>query len=148
MPPRTGRIPMPAGLPKNAAWPPLRSPHVFSKVKPNHVIAREEIFGPVVAIMHAKDFDDALRIANDSAYKLTGGVFTRKPTHIEKAKREFRVGNLYINRGNTGASWPASPSAASACPAWAARPAAATICFSSLNPPVAETRCRGFAPEL
>jgi len=72
-------------------------------VTTEHTIANEEIFGPVVAIMHARDFDDALRIANSSIYKLTGGVYSRKPAHIEKAKREFRVGNLYLNRGITGA---------------------------------------------
>jgi RHH-type proline utilization regulon transcriptional repressor/proline dehydrogenase/delta 1-pyrroline-5-carboxylate dehydrogenase len=78
-------------------------PHIFSGVKPDHAIAREEIFGPVVAIIHAGSFDEALAIANASPYKLTGGVFTRMPSHIERAKREFRVGNLYINRGITGA---------------------------------------------
>jgi RHH-type proline utilization regulon transcriptional repressor/proline dehydrogenase/delta 1-pyrroline-5-carboxylate dehydrogenase len=78
-------------------------PHIFSGVRPDHVIVREEIFGPVVAIIHAPDFDEALAIANASPYKLTGGVFTRMPAHIEQAKRQFRVGNLYINRGITGA---------------------------------------------
>jgi RHH-type transcriptional regulator, proline utilization regulon repressor / proline dehydrogenase / delta 1-pyrroline-5-carboxylate dehydrogenase len=57
----------------------------------------------VLAIMHARTFDDALRIANSLPYKLTGGVYTRKPTHLERAKRDFRVGNLYLNRGITGA---------------------------------------------
>ena len=67
------------------------------------LIYRQEIFGPVLAVIHAPDFDTALNLANDHPYKLTGGVFTRKPTHIERTKREFRVGNLYINRGITGA---------------------------------------------
>ncbi|MGD9689288.1 MAG: proline dehydrogenase family protein [Phycisphaerales bacterium] len=79
------------------------APHIFWVVPEDHELAREEIFGPVLGVIHARDFDDALRIANASAYKLTGGVFTRKPSHIEQAKREFRVGNLYINRGITGA---------------------------------------------
>jgi len=78
-------------------------PPVFPNVAEDDELAREEIFGPVVAILYAKDYDDALRIANASRYKLTGGVFSRKPAHIEQAKREFRVGNLYINRANTGA---------------------------------------------
>lgn len=78
-------------------------PHIFSGIEPHHRLAREEIFGPVLAIMKARDFEHALEIANDSVYRLTGGVFTRKPSHIERAKREFRVGNLYINRGITGA---------------------------------------------
>ena len=79
------------------------APHIFWPVPENHELAREEIFGPVLAIIHASSFEDALRIANASAYKLTGGVYTRRPTHIDLAKRVYRVGNLYINRGITGA---------------------------------------------
>jgi RHH-type proline utilization regulon transcriptional repressor/proline dehydrogenase/delta 1-pyrroline-5-carboxylate dehydrogenase len=78
-------------------------PAIFSEVQPEHRMANEEIFGPVLAVLKAKDFDHALRIANRSAYALTGGVFSRSPAHIEQARREFRVGNLYINRGITGA---------------------------------------------
>ena len=78
-------------------------PHIFTEVKPDHDIAREEIFGPVLAVIRVKDFDEALEIANSSPYKLTGGVFSRKPGHLERARREFRVGNLYLNRGITGA---------------------------------------------
>ena len=76
---------------------------IFSDVQPQHRIAQEEIFGPVLAVLKAKDFDDALRIANNSRYALTGSVFSRSPENIAKAKRSFRVGNLYINRGCTGA---------------------------------------------
>lgn len=79
------------------------APHIFWNVPQDHELAREEIFGPVLAVIHARDFDEALRIANSVPYKLTGGVFTRSPNHIEQTKREFRVGNLYINRGITGA---------------------------------------------
>lgn len=79
------------------------APAIFWTVPEDHELAREEIFGPVLAVMHAKSFDDALRIANSLPYKLTGGVYTRKPTHLDRAKREFRVGNLYLNRGITGA---------------------------------------------
>jgi RHH-type proline utilization regulon transcriptional repressor/proline dehydrogenase/delta 1-pyrroline-5-carboxylate dehydrogenase len=50
-----------------------------------------------------KDFDEALNVANSTAYKLTGGVFSRKPLHLDRARREYRVGNLYLNRGITGA---------------------------------------------
>jgi RHH-type proline utilization regulon transcriptional repressor/proline dehydrogenase/delta 1-pyrroline-5-carboxylate dehydrogenase len=78
-------------------------PAIFWNVPQTHELAREEIFGPVLAILHAHTFDDALRIANALPYKLTGGVYTRKPAHLELAKRAFRVGNLYINRGITGA---------------------------------------------
>ncbi len=78
-------------------------PHILANVTPDHAIANDEVFGPVLAVMHARTFDEALAIANASRYKLTGGVYTRKPRHIELAKREFRVGNLYVNRGITGA---------------------------------------------
>jgi RHH-type proline utilization regulon transcriptional repressor/proline dehydrogenase/delta 1-pyrroline-5-carboxylate dehydrogenase len=57
----------------------------------------------VLSIVRARDFDDALEIANRSSFALTGGVFSRSPAHIELARREFRVGNLYVNRGITGA---------------------------------------------
>jgi RHH-type proline utilization regulon transcriptional repressor/proline dehydrogenase/delta 1-pyrroline-5-carboxylate dehydrogenase len=78
-------------------------PHIFSGVTMDHVIGREEIFGPVLGLFHARSFEEALEIANASEYKLTGGVFTRKPAHIDLAKRAFRVGNLYINQKCTGA---------------------------------------------
>ena len=78
-------------------------PHIFTGVRPEHDIAREEIFGPVLAVLRAGSFDEALAMANGSPYKLTGGVFSRKPSNLERAKREFRVGNLYLNRGITGA---------------------------------------------
>ncbi|HJN71757.1 MAG TPA: proline dehydrogenase family protein [Phycisphaerales bacterium] len=78
-------------------------PHIFSGIEPHHRIAKEEIFGPVLAVMRVKDFDEALKVANSSEYKLTGGVYSRKPAHLERARREFRVGNLYLNRGCTGA---------------------------------------------
>jgi RHH-type proline utilization regulon transcriptional repressor/proline dehydrogenase/delta 1-pyrroline-5-carboxylate dehydrogenase len=78
-------------------------PVIFSDVDPSSRIAQEEIFGPVLSVIRARDFDHALEIANDSAFALTGGIFSRSPAHIEKAREEFRVGNLYINRGVTGA---------------------------------------------
>ena len=78
-------------------------PVIFGDVEPSSRIAQEEIFGPVLSVIRARDFDHALEIANDSAFALTGGIFSRSPAHIEKAREEFRVGNLYINRGVTGA---------------------------------------------
>jgi RHH-type transcriptional regulator, proline utilization regulon repressor / proline dehydrogenase / delta 1-pyrroline-5-carboxylate dehydrogenase len=78
-------------------------PTVFVDVKPNAVIAREEIFGPVVAILRAKNLDDAFAIANGVDYALTGGLFSRSPTALERARRELMVGNVYLNRGITGA---------------------------------------------
>jgi RHH-type proline utilization regulon transcriptional repressor/proline dehydrogenase/delta 1-pyrroline-5-carboxylate dehydrogenase len=78
-------------------------PAIFSEIEPDHRLANEEIFGPVLSVIKAKDFNHALQVANRSAYGLTGGVFSRSPAHIEKTRREYRVGNLYINRGITGA---------------------------------------------
>ena len=84
-------------------------PTVIADVKPDNVIAREEIFGPVLAVMPARSFDEALAIANGTEYGLTGSVYTRNPEKIERAKREFFVGNLYINRKSTGAIVGAHP---------------------------------------
>ncbi|MBI2364937.1 MAG: L-glutamate gamma-semialdehyde dehydrogenase [Deltaproteobacteria bacterium] len=78
-------------------------PVIFRHIEPHHRLANEEIFGPVLSVIKARDFDHALEIANRSSFALTGGVFSRSPAHIEKARKEFRVGNLYINRGITGA---------------------------------------------
>ncbi|MCT7980159.1 L-glutamate gamma-semialdehyde dehydrogenase [Laspinema olomoucense] len=78
-------------------------PTIFSNVKPDAAIAQEEIFGPVLSVIRAKDFDEALAIANGTNFALTGGLYSRTPSHIERAYAEFEVGNLYINRGITGA---------------------------------------------
>ena len=76
---------------------------IFHEVKRRARIANEEIFGPVLSVFKVKDFDQALEVANDSAYALTGGVFSRSPENLAKAVRGFRVGSLYLNRGVTGA---------------------------------------------
>ncbi|NER45610.1 MAG: L-glutamate gamma-semialdehyde dehydrogenase [Symploca sp. SIO1A3] len=78
-------------------------PTIFTDVAPDAKIAQEEIFGPVVAVIRAKDFDEALQIANSTNYALTGGLYSRTPSHIDRATTEFEVGNLYINRTITGA---------------------------------------------
>jgi 1-pyrroline-5-carboxylate dehydrogenase len=79
------------------------APTVIADVAPDATIAQEEIFGPVLAIIRASDFDDALRIANDTQYGLTGAVFTDNEEKLERAREEFFVGNLYLNRKCTGA---------------------------------------------
>ncbi len=78
-------------------------PTVFEDIDPNDRIAQEEIFGPVLALIRAEDFDHALEIANGTRYALTGGVYSRSPANIERAYSEFDVGNLYINQPCTGA---------------------------------------------
>ncbi len=78
-------------------------PTVFVDVDPEARIMQEEIFGPVVALTSAKDFDEAIDIANNTDYGLTGAVITNNRDHIEQAREDFHVGNLYFNRGCTGA---------------------------------------------
>jgi RHH-type transcriptional regulator, proline utilization regulon repressor / proline dehydrogenase / delta 1-pyrroline-5-carboxylate dehydrogenase len=78
-------------------------PAIFTDVDPQAAIAQEEIFGPVLSVIKAQDFEQALAIANGTNYALTGGLYSRTPSHIEQAKVEFEVGNLYINRTITGA---------------------------------------------
>ena len=78
-------------------------PTIFTNVPPHAPLAQEEIFGPVLSVLKVRDFDEALTIALDTPYALTGGIYSRSPVHIERARREFRVGNLYINRKITGA---------------------------------------------
>ncbi len=78
-------------------------PVIFTGVAPDATIAQEEIFGPVVAVIRAKNFQEGLDIANGTNYALTGGLYSRTPSHIDQATAEFEVGNLYINRTTTGA---------------------------------------------
>ena len=78
-------------------------PTVFVDVKPSASIARDEIFGPVLAVLKADDLDHAFELAMDTDYALTGGLFSRSPSALARAENEYRVGNLYLNRGVTGA---------------------------------------------
>ena len=95
-------IEIPEGLEQKVGKPYV-GPHIFSGIQRHHRLANEEVFGPVLAVMRVKDFSEALDVANATEYKLTGGVFSRKPSHLDRARAEFRVGNLYLNRGCTGA---------------------------------------------
>ncbi len=78
-------------------------PVLFTEVPPTATIAQEEIFGPVVAVLRVQDFKAAITVANNTDYALTGGLYSRTPSHIQQAKEQFEVGNLYINRNITGA---------------------------------------------
>jgi len=84
-------------------------PTVIADVPRTARVFQEEIFGPVLAVTKARDFDEALELANDSQYGLTGAVYTDNPQKIEKARNSFQVGNLYINRKCTGAMVGAHP---------------------------------------
>jgi RHH-type proline utilization regulon transcriptional repressor/proline dehydrogenase/delta 1-pyrroline-5-carboxylate dehydrogenase len=78
-------------------------PHIFTDVDPESRLAQEEIFGPVLAVIKVKDLNEALTVANGTDYALTGGFFSRSPANLKKVRQEFQVGNLYLNRGCTGA---------------------------------------------
>jgi 1-pyrroline-5-carboxylate dehydrogenase len=82
---------------------------VIADVDPKARIAQEEIFGPVLAVIKARDFDHALEIANDTEFGLTGGVYSKNAAKLEKAQEVFHVGNLYLNRKCTGAMVGAHP---------------------------------------
>ena len=87
-------------LPKSGYFIP---PTIIADVDRNARIAQEEIFGPVLAVIKAKDFDDALDIANGTQFGLTGAMFSKDRFRLERARHEFHVGNLYLNRKCTGA---------------------------------------------
>src|SRR5215469_5852254 len=78
-------------------------PTIFTDVKPNMRIAREEIFGPVLSVLKVRDLDEALEVANGTDYALTGGFFSRSPENIDRVKARLEAGNVYINRSCTGA---------------------------------------------
>jgi len=84
-------------------------PTIIADVDPKARISQEEIFGPVLAVIKAKDFDHALEIANNTEFGLTGGVYSRNKEKLEKAQEVFHVGNLYLNRKCTGAMVGAHP---------------------------------------
>ena len=78
-------------------------PHVFEVGDPSSRLMQHEIFGPILAVLKANDLDQAFEFANSTDYALTGGIYSRSPKNLERAKSEFLVGNLYLNRGITGA---------------------------------------------
>jgi RHH-type transcriptional regulator, proline utilization regulon repressor / proline dehydrogenase / delta 1-pyrroline-5-carboxylate dehydrogenase len=90
----------PQSLPQEGCYV---APAIFAGVAPDDALAQEEIFGPVLALLRAADFEQALAIANGTSYALTGGVYSRRPAHLQRAREAFRAGNLYLNRKITGA---------------------------------------------
>lgn len=86
--------------PDKGAYAPLV---IVDGITPEHRIAQEEVFGPVLVVMRAGNFDQALELALSTRFALTGAVFSRSPVNLLKAREHFRVGNLYLNRGSTGA---------------------------------------------
>jgi 1-pyrroline-5-carboxylate dehydrogenase len=96
-----GRMLLGSGPVPSEGW--YVPPTIFADVAPDARIAQEEIFGPVLTIIRAADFDEALRIANGTRFGLTGSLFSHDRERIEIARSRFHVGNLYVNRKCTGA---------------------------------------------
>jgi len=106
---RDGRLLTGGGRATNAGEGYFLQPTVFADIPPKSKLEQEEIFGPVLAVTKAKNFEHALEIANDTEFGLTGAVYTKSRDKIERAMRDFHVGNLYINRKCTGAIAGAHP---------------------------------------
>jgi len=106
---RDGRLLTGGGRASHAGEGYYLQPTVFADIPPKSKLEQEEIFGPVLAVIKSKNFDHALEIANDTEFGLTGAVYTKSRDKIERAVRDFHVGNLYINRKCTGAIAGAHP---------------------------------------
>ncbi len=78
-------------------------PAIFDGLSPDSDLVKQEIFGPVLSVLKAKTFDEAMKLANDTEYALTGGLYSRLPSHLKRAAEEMRAGNVYLNRPSTGA---------------------------------------------
>jgi RHH-type proline utilization regulon transcriptional repressor/proline dehydrogenase/delta 1-pyrroline-5-carboxylate dehydrogenase len=100
---RHGRIVFRGSLGEQTRRGTFVAPVIAIDIDPASSLAQEEIFGPLLVVLRARSFDEALAIANGTSYALTGGVYSRRPAHIARARAEFDVGNLYVNRGITGA---------------------------------------------
>jgi RHH-type proline utilization regulon transcriptional repressor/proline dehydrogenase/delta 1-pyrroline-5-carboxylate dehydrogenase len=126
------------------------APHIFADVAPSATIAQEEIFGPVPAVMKAKNPDDALAIANGTVYALTGGIYSRSPENIRRVRQEFRVGNLYINRKITGALVSRQPFGGFKLSGMGTKQGGADYLLQFVLPRVIteNTMRRGFAPHI
>jgi RHH-type proline utilization regulon transcriptional repressor/proline dehydrogenase/delta 1-pyrroline-5-carboxylate dehydrogenase len=144
---RTGRLLVEGAMPSGPGY--YVRPTVFTDVPLDSPIACEEIFGPVLAVFHAHDFDEAMEIAMDSSFALTGGVFSRSPRHIELARAKFRVGNLYINRKITGAIVGRQPFGGLAMSGTGDKAGGPDYLLQFMEPRVVteNTTRRGFAPD-
>jgi RHH-type proline utilization regulon transcriptional repressor/proline dehydrogenase/delta 1-pyrroline-5-carboxylate dehydrogenase len=96
-----GRLAIGGGDPGLGGW--FVEPTVVVDAPPSAKVATDEIFGPVLTVLRAADLDHAIALANDTPYALTGGVISRSPANIAKVTAELRAGNVYVNRGTTGA---------------------------------------------
>jgi len=129
----------------NACYVP---PTIFTEVPSTSRLFREEIFGPVLAVSKAKDFDQAIELANESEFALTGGCYSRSPVNIERIKNELVCGNLYINRTITGAIVERHPFGGFKMSGGGTKAGGREYLVNFLVPRVVTENCirRGFAP--
>ena len=145
---REGQLLYASPVPEEAGyWVPLT---IFAGIEPGHRLAQEEIFGPVLSVMRVANFDQAIAWANASKFALTGGLFSRSPVNIERARREFRVGNLYVNRAITGAMVERQPFGGGALSGLGSKAGGADYLRHFTEPRVVteNTMRRGFAPTV
>jgi 1-pyrroline-5-carboxylate dehydrogenase len=106
---KEGRLLVGGSAPQTADGGFFLEPTVIADVAPDAVISQEEIFGPVLAIIKVKSFEEGLKVANNTEYGLTGAIYTASRENLDRARREYHVGNLYFNRKCTGAMVGAHP---------------------------------------
>jgi RHH-type proline utilization regulon transcriptional repressor/proline dehydrogenase/delta 1-pyrroline-5-carboxylate dehydrogenase len=123
-------------------------PTIVDGVDPSAALACEEIFGPVVAVEHARDFDHAIELANASEYALTAGLISRSPSHIRRAAEELEAGNIYINRGIVGAIVGRQPFGGHAMSGFGQKAGGPDYLYQFVEPRVVteNTMRQGFAP--
>lgn len=125
-------------------------PTILARIPPEHKLAQEELFGPVLCVMEAEDLEQALEVANGTPYALTGGFYSRSPGNIEKVRKEFKVGNLYINRKITGAIVGRQPFGGFKMSGLGSKAGGPDYLLQFMEPRTIteNTMRRGFAPEL
>ncbi len=123
-------------------------PSLFTDIQPDSILAQEEIFGPVLALIHSETIDQAIDIANNTIYALTGGIYSRSPGNIEKVRANLNVGNLYINRKITGALVSRQPFGGFAMSGIGSKAGGPDYLVQFMNPKTISenTLRRGFAP--
>ncbi len=125
-------------------------PAILAVDDPQHELMQRELFGPMLAVFRARDFAHALEVATSSEFALTGAVYSRSPAHLDEARRRFRVGNLYLNRGSTGALVGRQPFGGFGMSGTGAKAGGPNYLLQFADPRVVteNTLRRGFAPEL
>ncbi len=130
----------------DAGW--FAGPAIFDGLEPGSDLVRQEIFGPVLTVLKASTFDEAIRLANDTEYALTGGLYSRLPSHLERAAAEMRAGNIYLNRPITGAIVGRQPFGGYGMSGVGSKAGGPDYLLQFLNPRVATENMlrQGFAP--